>query len=198
MNTKARMRQAITRRNTWLFDYDGVIVPDFTMQDVKRAFRNAHNLVLEMKGANAAKAENLTQKIGMPLLKELRRIFPEASMHDLFRRTFVGYKNDTGHFGKDEELIAHLEKLQRTGVLSAVLSVTPAAVVSESMEKKRISGFFKDVMGCDSLGGTRSRKEKHLFSLLNASEPGPRKQYSLTIQGQTYKQQKRWACLLCL
>ncbi len=175
MSSIIRARRQTSSRKTWVFDYDGVIVPDFTAKDIKRGYERAYDFISEARGVDRKKAKRMVDEIEReqkeykePLVSSVHRIVPEVPIPQLFRHFFVGYKKDHGHFGRDPWLVSHLNILHRKGIEKTILTNTPVAVVSRSMERKGISGYFKAVMVCDSFGGVMKPKpEAFMLALLN-------------------------------
>lgn len=149
------------RKRKYLFDYDGVIVPDLTAEQLTRAYEKAGSLLSAVHKIPVEDAKVLLRRLREdksseckePLIATLHRIVPELPVHAVFNAVFGSYKEDKHRFNYEKELALQFKDLRRRGVDSFVFTNNVEDDVVASMESKGIAPYFVDVVGCNYLNG---------------------------------------------
>jgi FMN phosphatase YigB (HAD superfamily) len=161
MTNKKQGIMELCKKKKYLFDYDGVLVPDITAEQLKRAYSTAECLLSTRYNLPMADAIALLRKlreekfpgIREPLIAVMHREFPELSVPEVFNAVFGSYKNDERRFDYDKDLAIQLRDLYRGGIDSFVFTNNIEKEVISSMQAKGIAQYFSDVIGCDHLNG---------------------------------------------
>ena len=138
-SSKKKEYNRLLERRVWLFDFDGVLVPNHTKKDSDCFVSNAIKLIAEFK--------NITLEGGKELYLNLRKNqkdnglvvffinnFPEIDVHTVMSRIFVEYNKKYKKIKPENGTVDHFKKLSRSKTLG-ILTNNTGQIVKETMER---------------------------------------------------------------
>ncbi len=156
-----RNAKELAHRRLWAFDYDGVMVPAPTRDDIKGFLRESYQLISKIDNVPMNKAREIYVQLRdeNPNLATcsaliVHKHYPHMNIEAICSHILDSSKYVHMHNGHAHEIGPQLRGLQYLGIQNVIITNNSAQHVRRVLQQSGVAHCFDKIVGVEHMGGT--------------------------------------------
>lgn len=157
---KTNNADELSKRRLWVFDYDGVMVPAPTRDDIKGFLRESYKLISRIEHVSMRRAREIYVQLRdeKPMLATssaliLKSRFPDMGIETICSQILNSSRYVHMHNGHGYEIEVKLRSLQYRDIKNVIMTNNSAQHARRVLQQNGVVHCFDKILGVEDMGG---------------------------------------------